>query len=61
VYVVKPDQTVEPRPVEVGLNIAGKVIVQKGLSNGETVVTDGQSRLYPGATIQAVPAGRTSL
>ena len=30
----------------------GKVIIEKGVTAGETVVTDGQSRLYPGATIQ---------
>ena len=60
VYVVKPDQTVEPRPVTVGLNVGGKVIVESGLAVGDTVVTDGQSRLYPGATIQAVSGGKTS-
>jgi multidrug efflux system membrane fusion protein len=53
VYVVKPDNTVEPRPVSAGLTVAGKVIIEKGIEAGETVVTDGQSRLYPGATIQS--------
>ena len=51
VYVVKADKTVEPRPVTVGATVKGKVIVEKGIAAGETVVTDGQSRLYPGATI----------
>jgi len=51
VYAVKPDQSVEPRPVAVGQTISGKVIVEKGVSAGETIVTDGQSRLYPGAKI----------
>ena len=51
VYVVKPDQTVEPRSVTVGQTVAGKVIVQQGLASGETVVIDGQSRLFPGAKI----------
>ena len=51
VYVVKPDKSVEPRPVVVGATVNGKVIVEKGVASGETVVTDGQSRLYPGATI----------
>jgi multidrug efflux system membrane fusion protein len=51
VYVVKEDQSVEPRPVDVGQTIAGKVIVEKGIVPGETIVTDGQSRLYPGAKI----------
>ena len=51
VYVVKSDQTVEARPVAVGQTAAGKVIVEKGVTAGETVVTDGQSRLFPGAKI----------
>jgi multidrug efflux system membrane fusion protein len=58
VYVVKADNTVEPRPVVAGLNVAGKVIIESGVSAGETVVTDGQSRLFPGAVIEAVPEGQ---
>jgi len=53
VYVVKADQTVEPRPVLVGQAFEGKVIVEKGVASGETVVTDGQSRLFPGAKVVA--------
>ncbi len=52
VYVVKPDQTVEPRPVTTGQTYSGKVIIESGIAIGETVVTDGQSRLFPGAKIQ---------
>jgi multidrug efflux system membrane fusion protein len=51
IYVVKADQSVEPRPVMVGQTISGKVIVEQGLASGETIVTDGQSRLFPGAKI----------
>jgi len=58
VYVVKKDQTVEPRLVAAGRTVAGKVVLEKGVEPGETVVTDGQLRLYPGARIQAVPAGK---
>ena len=58
VYVIKPDQTVEPRPVKVGPAHAGKVVVEQGVAAGETVVTDGQLRLYPGARIQPVPASK---
>jgi multidrug efflux system membrane fusion protein len=61
VYVVKPDQTVEPRPVTVGQNFAGKVIVQQGLTSGETIVIDGQSRLFPGAKIvTATPSTKSN-
>jgi len=56
VYVVKSDQSVEPRNVRIGETISGKVVVEKGVSPGETVVTDGQSRLYPGAKITTAAA-----
>ncbi|MBI4475156.1 MAG: efflux RND transporter periplasmic adaptor subunit, partial [Acidobacteria bacterium] len=58
VYVVKADKTVEPRPVVTGQTAHGKIIIENGLADGEVVVTDGQSRLYPGATIvtQANPS-----
>jgi multidrug efflux system membrane fusion protein len=60
VYVVKADKSVEPRPVVVGATVNGKVVIDKGVAAGETVVTDGQSRLYPGATIVAAqPAANT--
>jgi len=58
VYVVKKDQTVEPRLVAAGRTVDGKVVLEKGVQPGETVVTDGQLRLYPGARIQAVPAAK---
>jgi multidrug efflux system membrane fusion protein len=51
VYVVKADQTVEARPITVGQTVANRVIVEKGLTPGEMIVTDGQSRLFPGAKI----------
>src|SRR5437016_5307086 len=51
VYLVKPDQTVEPRPVTVGQVFAGKVIIEQGLAPGDTIVTDRQSRLFRGARI----------
>ena len=53
VYVVKPDQTVEPRPVVLGQTVDSRAIVESGVMAGESVVTDGQSRLYPGAKITA--------
>jgi membrane fusion protein, multidrug efflux system len=58
VYVVKKDQTVEARPVMVGTNFGNKVTIAKGLTAGESVVTDGQLRLFPGARIRSVPASQ---
>jgi multidrug efflux system membrane fusion protein len=52
VFVVKPDLTVESRSVVVGRTTDGETVIQKGLSAGEKVVTDGQIRLYPGARVE---------
>lgn len=52
VFVVKPDQTVEMRPVVVARAAANETIIESGLNPGETVVTDGQLRLVPGARVK---------
>jgi membrane fusion protein, multidrug efflux system len=57
-FVVKPDQTVETRLVTVGQTIDSDIVVETGISPGETVVTDGQLRLFPGARIRVVPAAK---
>jgi multidrug efflux system membrane fusion protein len=51
IYIVKSDQTVEERPVTIGITYDGQTVIEKGLKAGETVVTDGQLRLSPGATV----------
>ncbi|MGB7745677.1 MAG: efflux RND transporter periplasmic adaptor subunit [Verrucomicrobiia bacterium] len=51
VYIVKPDQTAEERPVTTGITYQGETVVQSGLKVGETVVTDGQLRLEPGTKV----------
>ena len=55
-YVVKPDGTVDMRPLEVGEVADGVAIVSHGLDAGERVVTAGQYRLAPGARIDATVA-----
>jgi membrane fusion protein, multidrug efflux system len=55
VYVVNSNQTVDVRPVTVGLTRGNKVVIDKGIAAGETVVIDGQLRLVPGARVRAVP------
>jgi membrane fusion protein, multidrug efflux system len=51
VYVVKPDRTVEMRPVKAERQQGEDVVIGAGLSAGEEVVTDGQLRLVPGARV----------
>lgn len=52
VFVVGDDDTVEQRPVEIDRMDERDAVIADGLTGGETVVTDGQLRLVPGAEIQ---------
>ncbi|MBI1397012.1 MAG: efflux RND transporter periplasmic adaptor subunit [Betaproteobacteria bacterium] len=51
VYVVHPDSTVEMRPVTVDRTEGEESVIASGLKDGETVVTNGQLRLTPGAKV----------
>jgi multidrug efflux system membrane fusion protein len=51
-YVIKPDDTVERRSVEVASIQDGIAVVTKGLAPGERVVVDGQYRLTNGARVK---------
>jgi multidrug efflux system membrane fusion protein len=51
VFAVKPDQSVEMRPVTVARTRGAESVIARGLSRGETVVTDGHLRLVPGGRI----------
>jgi len=51
IFVIKNDLTVEDRPVIAGRTRNNETIIEKGLQAGETVVTDGQLRLVPGAKV----------
>ena len=52
VFIVKPDSTVEKSPVLLGPVRGGEAVIQRGVRAGQTVVTDGQLRLIPGATVR---------
>jgi multidrug efflux system membrane fusion protein len=60
VFVVKPDMTVESRPIVVSGTIGSLTVVEKGLQPGETVVTDGQLQLVPGAKVSIAGGGARS-
>jgi multidrug efflux system membrane fusion protein len=51
VFVAKPDMTVDVRQVNVGQTVNNETEVLRGLSLGETVITDGQVRLAPGTRV----------
>ena len=58
VYVVKKDETVEPRVVSIARTVEDKALIDTGVKAGETVVTDGQMMLFPGAHVKVVPAAK---
>jgi len=55
-YVIKPDNTVERRAVEVASIQDGIAVITKGLAAGERVVVDGQFRLTEGARVNPTPS-----
>ena len=54
VYVVETDKRVTARTVHIGSVEGDQTIVASGLTAGETVVTEGQFRLEPGAPVHIV-------
>ncbi len=57
VYVIKPDSTVEMRPVEVQLTEGDDTSVRTGVTAGEVVVVDGVDKLQPGTLVAPASAG----
>jgi multidrug efflux system membrane fusion protein len=50
-WVVKQDNTVEPRPIQTGSTTGDRTIVTSGVNDGERVVTDGQYKLQTNAPV----------
>jgi RND family efflux transporter MFP subunit len=51
VYVVKPDNSLEYREIELGDLHEGLRVVKKGLASGERIVVNGLMRVRPGVTV----------
>jgi membrane fusion protein, multidrug efflux system len=51
VYVIKPDQTTEMRPVNLAQISDGEALIDSGLQPNDTVVVDGQYKLQPDAHV----------
>jgi membrane fusion protein, multidrug efflux system len=54
-WVVKTDNTVEPRPITTETTTGDHTIVTSGIASGERVVTDGQYKLQTGAAVIITP------
>jgi RND family efflux transporter MFP subunit len=53
VLVLKPDSTVDYRPVQLGRVVDGLRIVREGLAPGELIVVNGLQRVRPGMKVTA--------
>lgn len=51
VFIVDEARTAHVRPVSAGRAVGDQTVIERGLSAGETVVVDGQSRLTSGAKV----------
>jgi multidrug efflux system membrane fusion protein len=60
VFVVKPDKTVEVRPITIARTEGNDTVAAAGVRAGEQVVTVGQLRLSPGARVNVVSGARPS-
>ena len=56
VFVVQPGDSVRVQPVVTGRTVQDRTVIERGLDAGARVVTDGQSRLEPGARVEIRPA-----
>lgn len=60
VYVLKNDMTVEQRKVKTGEQSNNHIVIESGVSPDETVVTDGQLMIYPGAKVTVINESKTT-
>ncbi len=51
VFVIGKDMKARMQPVVTGVQVGRETVIEHGLQAGEIVVTDGQLRLAPGATV----------
>jgi len=55
VYVLKDENKVDLRLVELGATMGDRWLVESGLEPGEVIVVEGAQKLYPGATVVPEP------
>jgi multidrug efflux system membrane fusion protein len=61
VFVIKPDSTVELRPVRVDRSVKDNTVIADGLAAGERVVIEGQLRLSNGTRVSVQQPARTTV
>ncbi len=60
VAVVKPDNTVDMRPVKPAETIGSLWVIDEGLKPGERVIVEGIQKVRPGAKVEPKPYSETS-
>lgn len=60
VYVVGENGAAQSRPIRLGQQVAGGVVVQDGLRPGDRIVVEGMIRVRPGAPVRPVPVSATA-
>ncbi|MEF3697045.1 efflux RND transporter periplasmic adaptor subunit [Desulfolutivibrio sp.] len=53
-FVVTAQKTVEIRKVKTGRKIGSNTVIESGINAGDTVITSGQIKLFPGAPVTIV-------
>ncbi len=59
-FVIRPDTSVEVRPLRVGAVLDGQALIDAGLTAGDHVVVDGQYKLRPGTRVITAEAPRVA-
>ena len=60
VFTIGQDGTAELRPVVAGITFEGWTVISQGVKPDESVVTDGQMRLAPGAKVEVKKPGQST-
>ena len=55
VYVIGEKSTAEQRFIKVGATIGDRIVINKGLKDGDKVITGNLQKLGPGSPVQALP------
>lgn len=55
IFVMRRDSTAERRFIELGPEFGNKVVVERGLAPGETIISEGYHKLTPGMKVRVAP------
>ena len=61
IYVMRRDSTAERRFIDLGPEFGNKVVVERGLAPGETIISEGYHKLTPGMKVRVAPKRKNKL